>query len=227
MMKGRPPSTSSETIHRATRCGINGARRGRKHARRHAADMLRCRASVGFSLIELLVVISLIIILVALLVNALIENRGPIAATKTTMQTLHQVATEYQVNTGELPPALDPNTLDKDSIRVFVSAVQGVADCATMLDALGSEIFVSDDDDLNTARIIVDGWENPIVYRRYADPANRSTIDAPFEARGSVNNPQIFFASAGRDQKWGDRSASQTTDDFKWTRDNIVSFDLE
>jgi type II secretory pathway pseudopilin PulG len=53
--------------------------------------------------IELLVVISLIIILVALLINTLIENRGPIVATKATMQALQNAETEYRALTG-----LDP-----------------------------------------------------------------------------------------------------------------------
>ena len=178
-------------------------------------------------------VISLIIILVALLINALIENQGPVRSTKLTMQVLHQALTEYQHQTGQTPPELDPDNpapsvdLSTEPMRSFVKTVRGVQACFTMLEGLGSEAFITDDDDETTARIVVDGWENPIVYRRYADPVNRPTADAPFPAHGSELNPRPFFASAGRDQKWGDLTAAQNTDEYKWTRDNILSYELE
>ena len=156
--------------------------------------------------------------------NGIDPGPGPVRATRLTMQVLDQSLTEYNFETGGLPA--DVASLDARSSRAFVSQVQIVTSVATMIDGLGAVAVVDDDDDPRTARIVVDGWGNPIVYRAYSDPRERNA-DRPFPTRGSSTDPRPFFASAGRDGKWGDLSAPVDSDAYRWTRDNILSFELE
>ncbi len=230
MIDRRPPQAADRQDQ------ANGARRGRKHRRLATVRALR-RASAGFSLIELLVVISLIIILVALLINAVIENRGPIVETKNTMQALLQAETEYRAKTKKFVDHQDTTILPEpgSGMEKFINTVGGDPDIQKMLSALSDALT---DLDGNNYGGVADGWENPIVYRMYSlvpPTGGIPTGDVEWDdlanygipQHGSLQRPAPFFASAGKDGKWGDLNAAQDTDEYKWTRDNLYSFELE
>ncbi len=66
---------------------------GQRHARRHGAS--------GFTLIEILVVVSIIMILIGIMAAAFMNRQGPASATRITLAALKGAAVEYEVQTGE------------------------------------------------------------------------------------------------------------------------------
>lgn len=240
------------------------------------------RVRRGFSVIELLVVISLIIILVALLINTLIENRGPIVATKATMQALLNVETEYKALTGldpinhfnyaSTPTNSKPNYWTNNhqknapnvtgtgtinhSIERFIWVVIQHPDTRQILQSQDVALIDSDGDGFLEA---LDGWENKIEYLGWVvhDTTPGGTWNEPIGGGGgtrdqayeeqfdpgvavgqklNLRHPEFgspqkrlpHFASAGRDGKWGNATATdKTSQEYKRTVDDLYSYDVE
>lgn len=121
-------------------------------------------------------------------------------------------------------------------IERFIWAANQVPQIRDNLPALGSAFTDTDNDGFME---VIDPWGNPIAY---ADSVTHNDDPScPVEQQDNFlpvhNTP--FFASAGKDQKWGlprkrgeftseaAWNAYKDTDDYKFSVDNLYSFDLD
>jgi len=210
----------------------------------------RRRAAAGFSLIELLVVVGIILILSGIVITLVLEKQGPVVQTRTALQTLKGAASEYQVVMGT---------------PVSHDAGWGSAKAKNAPDADGSAI-VNDTDgengpnDLHIERFIWAAWQLPETRSMLASlPGVRQgesaaadilvdlDADGFMEVRdgwgnmmdyrdsndhddGDKNRParrSPFFCSPGPDGAWGDYSDGASAANAAKTEDNFHSFDLD
>lgn len=168
-----------------------------------------CRPA--FSLIELLVVISIIAILLALSVAALtgMYSQASKNQTEVVLNQLQGVLTEYSTQTGS-NPAENSSTF---SIEDFVDAVY--SDCqpaVKMLETVDSKLVVMDGNNIDT---INDPWGIELRYTTGGD------VNAGLPLRRAP-----YFASAGPDGEWGTID-SDNEPNSDGADDNIYSFDLD
>lgn len=116
-------------------------------------------------------------------------------------------------------------------IERFIWAANQMPDIRKNLPALGASFVDSDGDGFME---VVDPWGNPVAYAKAVDHDPGTDED---DFLPEYNGP--FFASAGEDQMWGiarrsgefaskaDWDAYKETDEYKFTLDNLYSFDLD
>lgn len=168
----------------------------------------------GWNLIELLVVISIISILLAILINAAAEGKGPLEQTKVTMKAAMGLATEYEVRTTQY---IDhAGGTGADSIGRFCYQLWSIADLRTGLYALGKDAVPQAGTTAPVA--IMDGWGRPMRYCRGGDSMPTET--------GMVKYRAPYLASAGPDGNWGTVNPTTNVPDAA-AADNVYSFNLE
>ena len=192
-----------------------------------------CTGRRAFSLVELLVVVSIISLLVGLGVGALALFRPHIQARQTgaLLQNLHSIATEYQASTGRVYESSDNGCDAENYIKCFVQAAWNLPETEQMTRNLRSFLRVcefgpdqcdykdsqgwrpiefdpaiGEDGDFETPEAVVDIWGRPIRYLPDNVGEDRDP-DLPVHRRP-------FFVSAGL-EGWDNSD------------DNIYSFDLD
>ena len=223
---------------------------GPEAARRH-----RCTASThtwtfGFTLIEILIVISIIGVLISLLLAFTTQSVTRVAKTRLTIQTLLTIADEYEAGTrgqlinhaGSFPfdwSANRSNTNHRspwkggkgkpnDSSERFVAAVMQVPQTRDLiLNLLKGDILVDHEDTNNDGTPDGDGffelrddWGNMLVYMSSNDQVPANGGDALLPV-----HTKRFFASAGEDTQglFGDHAGP---DGAVGTSDDTVKNDL-
>ncbi len=172
----------------------------------------------GWSLIELLVVVSLITILLGIIINTAGETKGPEAATRLLVQKAAAVATEYEVRTGQVIIADGASHNEGASILEFINKANKTEYTRKMLNNLGED-HISRDNNGNVVSIN-DAWGRSLWYVAYN---GGETNKLPRHGK-SADAPLPFFASRGADGDWGTYDASNKPNTA--AADNIVSFEL-
>lgn len=159
----------------------------------------RGRGEGGFSLTELLVVISIITILVAIGAVAAMRSYSTAAAqqTRITLAVLKGIAQEYETVTGSPVWHTTPNP-PNDPIERFVQTVRQVSTAAKMLPSIGKESLGDFDGDGNDE--VVDGWGRLLKYRQ--SNLNDTDPTTPPYDNTLPEHPRPFFASKGEDGQW-------------------------
>ncbi len=173
---------------------------------------IRPAHQAGWSLIELMVVVSIITILLAILINTAVEGKGPEAQTKITLRAAMAIATEYEVTTTLKIDHLTGT--GATPIARFCAAVWKLDRTRTMLMSLGRDAVVSVNGAVPTT--IRDGWGRDLRYY-----SGEGTLEA-----GMVASKDPYLASAGPDGNWGTVNATTNVPDAA-AKDNIYSFSLE
>ena len=180
---------------------------------------VRSRSQRGWSLIEILVVISIIVILLGIIINTAVEKTGPEQQTKVTVRAAMAIATEYEVRTQlQIDHANSPTgyTGAATGMGRFIYAVMQIGETQKMLTALGTDAL---DSKTNPTQIL-DGWGKPLRYVNVVDTGDSYTADDQMPKR-----PSPYFASAGPDGEWGVVSVAGVADTN--ASDNVYSFNLD
>jgi prepilin-type N-terminal cleavage/methylation domain-containing protein len=169
----------------------------------------------GWNLIELLVVISIISILLAILINAASEGKGPIENTKVILRGAIAAATEYEVATSQKvshTAGTGTGTIGKFCFQLWKLEKTKNALLSLGKDAVTGAVG-------NTPpTAIMDGWGRPLQYFS----GEGTTTEA-----GMVKWKYPYLASAGPDGIWGTINATTNVRNTDGAADNIYSFELE
>ena len=212
----------------------------------------RGRAMRGFTLIELVVVIGLILILVGLTmaVGVAIRAKSEARETENVLVLLDQavkqweLAADRQLSWGTENQPVNGAVYDIDEFYSAdeqltqllgrISTNQSAKDILAQID---NDFLQQEDDNGDTFLKLVDPWGTQIRLihpGRLPDPANYpgevvgdidGTIRTSYEDDfGIAVNRILLFVSAGPDGDFGDLQAQADTPDFKATRDNVYSY---
>lgn len=172
----------------------------------------------GFSLIEILVALSIIVLLVGFGVAAMSKflAQSEVEKTRVLLQQLAGIEIEYRAQTNGRFPDDDPSnstTTDVDnSIEWFIEQVEALPVTNEMAyKTLNTKFYTATDGAVPGT--VVDSWGNPIEYLESSD--------------GTGNFPpyaQPFFASAGPDGVFGDGKDLANPDPD--AEDDMYSFDV-
>ncbi len=188
------------------------SRRNRGFTRLRPGEVA-CRASAGFTLVEVLIVIAIIGLLAGLLLPALLgaKEQARMAATQSTLQALRGALEQYQSRFGDYPPSSmtalrvsvpnDTNLGIESATACLATTVGG----RPFIEGFREELFRNVDKDKSSKnptkwffgdsqlREIVDDWDNPIIYFHFRDykkpaPFSKYTI-------GGGKKPQVCSPS--------------------------------
>lgn len=199
--------------------------------------------ATGFTLIEILIVISIIVLLIGLLIGgaAMMRKQSQVEQSRVTVNAVAGVLTEYQARVDRVPqyttgvsyPAIenDPTnpTTFAPSIEFFVVEMKKVAGAKTILQGIEDNFRGNLDGDVDVSGQpldeIVDTWGNPLRYPPFDDNGTAANPDDDFYGDTTVGLPhqkRPYVASAGADGLWG-----TFTDDVPDAdaADNIYSFE--
>lgn len=205
----------------------------------------------AFSLIELMVVVGIIVLLVGLTVgvSTILNQKSESRQVELTMELLDKALTEWEVTaersisygtdgipTGAVYAIQEVPVTDGHELTHLIIEVLNKNEAAkAMLSAIDPRFLKLED---GTELTLFDPWDNDFVAifpgRLWVQAVDGSsprdadgTIITPFEeVFGSCVNKRICFVSAGPDGEFGDISAAVTTDDYKYSQDNIYSYPL-
>ena len=179
----------------------------------------RSRCS-GWSLIEILVVISIIVILLGIIINTSVEKTGPEQQTKVTVRAAMAIATEYEVATQTIVDHTADTTGytgASTGVARFLYAARQISTTQKMVSSLGRDAV----DDTTYPTQIFDGWGKELRYGNALETGN-TTND---EVGRMPKRPTPYFASAGADGEWGNVDDAGKPDTK--AADNIYSFNLD
>lgn len=219
-----------------------------------AVDRRRtARRSPGFTLIELVVVISLILLLVGLTmsVGLAVRSQSETRQTENVLILLDQAVKQWQIaadrqlswGTSTTPndPAYDIDA-DGDAAEQLKDLLERIRTNSAARDILAQidNDFLQqvEDDDGKLVLRLVDPWGSPVCLihpGRVADPVNFGDVLDEADIDGTIRtdhenefgvalNRALLFLSAGPDGEFGDLSADPDLDDFKQTQDNVYSY---
>lgn len=227
------------------RCGPN--RDGGTVAQRCAIDRRRtARRSPGFTLIELVVVISLILLLVGLTmsVGLAVRSQSETRQTENVLILLDQAVKQWQIaadrqlswGTNGTPddPAYDINA-DRAAAEQLEDLLKRIRTNSAARDILAQ---IDDDflqqvkkEDGTVVLRLVDPWDSAVclIHPGTVDPVTPhdpdGTIRTPHETTyGVALNRALLFVSAGPDGEFGDLEAQTGSPDFQATQDNVYSY---
>ena len=178
----------------------------------------RSRTCGGFSLVELLVVIAVIVAFAAIAANLLLIGSGAESQTRIILSAAMGIAEEYASQTNSAISQTVPVTPD-DPIERFVRAARQMPAGEKLLNSLGEDSIQDTDGDGEDE--IVDGWGRPLKYLE-----NNAPSDALYDAQFMIHRGP-YLASAGRDGQWGDISKADGDPLKTQTKDNLYSFDVD
>lgn len=170
----------------------------------------------GFSIIEMLVLVSIILILSAIGIGAISQLFGTAEARKTQaiLRQLGAALTEYTAHTRGSQPLMtetaDPE--DPDIGVVGDMAANGGEAVTKMLATIREN---------NDGQLAIDAWGRPIVYINGLDGrSHNGTIS------GQPLRPLAYFASAGEDGEWGEFQDGDVRKPDTAAADNLFSFEV-
>ncbi len=205
---------------------------------------LRCFRGRGFSLIELLVVISLAAVLLTLGVIAgnAMRDRAEAGLERSVLIGLSGAVDEYATRVGRPPDhtdlsvpglAVSSDDAQDSTIGLFLSKAHQLGEDASVWKMITSAtrdgLVIGDGTDVTTWSY-VDMWGGKLRYARRVSHTDAFAADDYLPA-----HPAPFFASAGPDGAFGDyqqvllQEAGQPhdADAARATQDNLYSFDIE
>ena len=173
-------------------------------------ELYRQRRS--FTIIELLVAISIIAILAGLMVGGLggVNKQSNKAATKADLMKLEMALNQYYQDNGSYPAAVTIQVENEDGDKLDCLGL----DSSVTSTLLGYESFTVDNSNAVTP-IAIDAWDRPIIFEQSSNYGSTNSKAEPVSGlTGVYYNPKSFqLISAGED---GD----PTTDN-----DNVYNFD--
>ncbi|MFA9479518.1 type II secretion system protein [Phycisphaerales bacterium AB-hyl4] len=198
----------------------------------------RHQRNAGFTLMEILIVVFIIVGLVAITLAAGTYMRSAAQSRQTAvlLQTLHNASTEYQAQMGyawgDRPNHWnDPtNVYDPDNtIGWFLRGTQRVPEVYQIIAALREQLEYGNVNGDTGPIAANDNWGTAIVYRH----PDANMTDEPIRYLPPRHRP--YFASAGPDEQWGDyeewqnreRGEPHDADLAEQAADNIYSFELD
>lgn len=184
----------------------------------------RCARGSGFTLVELMVVVSVIVIILTLGVASLTIafEKAEVAQTEVILATLKAVADEYR---GQTKVNL-ANEDQIDTMEKFIEQVRSISNCDSIMRSMGppGEIVIHDDngvgdDASEPIRMIRDPWGNDIKYFPHNESGKRG-----YDAKHPESKVP-FFMSIGPDNQEGDVNGTGTA--LERHEDNVYSFNLD
>jgi len=146
----------------------------------------RARSQAAFTLIELIVVMTVIAILAAMLLPAIRSGRQS-ARTQTTRALLAQIGValeQFRNANGEFPPERQSTSLvSSECLVVYLASTQ------TGRNFLSLKKLILSDVNTNRYQEVVDAWGQPLVYNRpqYVPPDTNLADDKP-----PIHNPKTY-----------------------------------
>lgn len=212
----------------------------------------RVRSARGFTLIELVIVIGLILVLVGLTmaVGLAVRAQSETRQTENVLILLDQAVKQWEIaadrqlswGTEDLPvdgavyDINDQNFADVQLTQLLgrISTNQSARDILAQID---DDFLQQEEGGLKLK--LVDPWGSPVhlIHPGTVDPVNAVDPDGTIRVSvdlfgdrghediyGVARNRQLLFVSAGPDGEFGNLSADPDSDDFKQTQDNVYSY---
>ena len=208
------------------------------------------RRSPAFTLIELVVVISIILLLVGLTmsVGLAVRSQSETRQTENVLILLDQAVKQWQIaadrqlswGVSGTGPAYDIDA-DRDADEQLEDLLRRIRTNRAARDILAqidNDFLQQEKDNDVTFLKLVDPWGSPVYLihpGRVSDPVNFGDVPDDADIDGTVRtdhenefgialNRALLFLSAGPDGEFGDLSADPGSDDFKQTQDNVYSY---